>query len=91
MIGSRRKPQSQISSRKCAPLPFSSHVYYFIPSKKKKRKKKERSQIFVLQEEPCVGGSEGKQAGGFPKKGEILLLAYQQKAMAVLNGAGLTV
>lgn len=45
----------------------------------------------MLQEEPCVGVTEGKQAGGFLKKGEISLLAYRQKAMAVLNGAGLTV
>lgn len=45
----------------------------------------------MLQEEPCVGVTEGKQAGGFLKKGANSLLAYRQKAMAVLNGAGLTV
>lgn len=63
----------------------------FIVLSHQRKKKKKSSQIFVLQEEPCVGVTEGKQAGGFLKKGENSLLAYRQKAMAVLNGAGLTV
>lgn len=73
------------SPAKSVPL-FPFHLMFIMLPYQRKRK------LLVLQEKCYVGVTEGKQAGGFLKKGEISLLApYRQKAMATLNGAGLTV
>lgn len=77
------KSHSQISSQNCAPLLF--HLVLILPHQI------EKCQIRVLRGKQCVGVAEGKQAGGFPRKGETSLFApYRQKAMAALHGAGLT-
>lgn len=67
-------------------VPLFFHLVFIILPHQRKE-----CQKLLLQEKQCVGVTKGNQAGGFLKKGEISLFApYRQKAMATLDGAGLT-